>query len=324
MPPDLRTTPRPPVRRGGRAAATAAASAHSTAAARPAPTASQTRRVIAGRATEAAVADAVLSAIGIARPDPASTSGTTTASAAVATVAVTTTPKVAASTATAAVPANADKVSTLTVPRANDVVSTITDFFSGLVGSVQSLVEGVGLLVRRFLFNQAPTVLPVQTSGQTTPAPEHDHRHRQCCRSRGRHHHLLGGPAETRHGEHRFQRQLHLRTHDRPDPAHSPEPTHSPSPQPTPDCTSICWISAVRPARRRDRLGHADHRNPQVGFTFVFGNGWAVLVERGPRRPGDDGDRPFVLLHRHHPVIITYSVTGQQHAHRVHPGVGRQ
>ena len=54
------------------------------------------------------------------------------------------------------------------MPRANDIVSVITDFFSGLVGSVQSLIEGAGLLVRRFLFNQAPTVLPVQTSGQTT------------------------------------------------------------------------------------------------------------------------------------------------------------
>jgi len=153
----------------GRAAATSAASAHSTAAARSAPAAGQTRRLTGSRATERAVADAVLSAIGITRPDPASTAGTTTASAAVTTVAITTTPGVA-STATAAVPVpvNVDKVSTLTVPRANDVVSTITDLFSGLGGSVQSLVEGVGLLVSRFLFNQAPTVDPVQTTGQTT------------------------------------------------------------------------------------------------------------------------------------------------------------
>lgn len=152
----------------GRTGATAAAPAHSTAAARSAPTASQSRRVTAGRAIEGAVADAVLAAIGKTQPDPASPPGTTSAFAAVATVAVTTTPKVAASTATAPVSANADKVSTLTVPRANDVVSSITDLFSGLGGSVQSLVEGVGLLVRRILFNQAPTVLPIQTSGQTT------------------------------------------------------------------------------------------------------------------------------------------------------------
>ncbi len=152
----------------GRTAAAAATSARSTAAARPAPTANQSRRVIAGRATESAIADAVLAAIGNTPPDPASTAGTTTASATVATVAVTTTPKVAASTTSAAAPSTTSKLGSLTVPRANDVVSVITDFFSGLVGSVQSLIEGAGLLVSRLLFNQAPTVLPVQTSGQTT------------------------------------------------------------------------------------------------------------------------------------------------------------
>ena len=148
----------------GRAAATSAASAHSSAAARLGPTAKQTRRL----ATESAIADAVPAALANTPPDPASTAGTTTASAAVATVAVTTTPKVAASNTAAAVPSPTNKLGTLTVPRANDVVSTITNLFSGLVGSIQSFVEGVGLLVRRFLFNQAPTVLAVQTSGQTT------------------------------------------------------------------------------------------------------------------------------------------------------------
>jgi len=145
----------------GRAASTAAGSAHSAAAARSVPT-NKTRA--GARTTGSTVADAILSAIGTTQPNPASTAGTTTASAAVTTVAVTSTPKVAAATPTV----TPGQISTLTVPRANGVVSSITNLFSGLVGSVQSLVEGVGLLVRRFLFNQAPTVDPVQTTGQTT------------------------------------------------------------------------------------------------------------------------------------------------------------
>jgi hypothetical protein len=125
------------------------------------------RRVPCGRATEDAVAEAVRSAIGNRQPDPASTAGTTTESATVVTVTTTTTPTVVRAAYTASVPATPDKISSLAVPRANDVLSSIIDFFSGLVGSFQSLVEGVGLLVRCAFFNQAPTVDPVQTTGQT-------------------------------------------------------------------------------------------------------------------------------------------------------------
>lgn len=38
--------------------------------------------------------------------------------------------------------------------------------FSGLLGPVQAFVEGIALLVRRTFFNQAPSVAPVQTTGQ--------------------------------------------------------------------------------------------------------------------------------------------------------------
>ncbi|MDQ1304549.1 MAG: hypothetical protein QG671_376, partial [Actinomycetota bacterium] len=38
--------------------------------------------------------------------------------------------------------------------------------FSGLLAPVQAFVEGIALLVRRTFFNQAPTVAPVQTTGQ--------------------------------------------------------------------------------------------------------------------------------------------------------------
>ncbi|HPZ96339.1 MAG TPA: Ig-like domain-containing protein [Mycobacterium sp.] len=41
-----------------------------------------------------------------------------------------------------------------------------TDWFSGLLAPVQAFVEGIALLIRRTFFNQAPTVAPVQTTGQ--------------------------------------------------------------------------------------------------------------------------------------------------------------
>ena len=40
------------------------------------------------------------------------------------------------------------------------------DIFSTIFGPIQSLFEGIALLVRRTFFNQAPTVNPVQTTGQ--------------------------------------------------------------------------------------------------------------------------------------------------------------
>lgn len=41
------------------------------------------------------------------------------------------------------------------------------DIFSTLFGPIQSFIEGIGLLIRRTFFNQAPTVDPVQLTGQT-------------------------------------------------------------------------------------------------------------------------------------------------------------
>ena len=40
------------------------------------------------------------------------------------------------------------------------------DFFSALFGPIQSFIEGAALLIRRLLFNQAPIVSPIQTTGQ--------------------------------------------------------------------------------------------------------------------------------------------------------------
>lgn len=41
-----------------------------------------------------------------------------------------------------------------------------TDPISALFGPIQSFIEGIGLLIRRTFFNQAPTVAPVQLTGQ--------------------------------------------------------------------------------------------------------------------------------------------------------------
>ncbi len=44
------------------------------------------------------------------------------------------------------------------------------DWFAGLLAPIQSLVEGIGVLIRRTFFNQAPTAAPMQTTGQLVGA----------------------------------------------------------------------------------------------------------------------------------------------------------
>jgi hypothetical protein len=51
-------------------------------------------------------------------------------------------------------------------PRAAASASA-TDLLSGLLSPIQGLIEGVALLVRRTFFNQAPSVSPVQITGQS-------------------------------------------------------------------------------------------------------------------------------------------------------------
>lgn len=69
----------------------------------------------------------------------------------------------------AVVPATAtSRITALRVPTGNLQPSSVTDVFTNLVNSFGGLVEGAVLLVRRSLFNDAPTVAPVQLTGQTT------------------------------------------------------------------------------------------------------------------------------------------------------------
>lgn len=68
-----------------------------------------------------------------------------------------------------AMPVSADTTEVPAIPAlaATAAATTATaDWFSGLLAPVQSFIEGIALLVRRTFFNEAPTVAPVQTTGQ--------------------------------------------------------------------------------------------------------------------------------------------------------------
>jgi len=54
-----------------------------------------------------------------------------------------------------------------TLARAPRAAATATDPLSGLLSPIQGLIEGIALLVRRTFFNQAPSVSPVQLTGQS-------------------------------------------------------------------------------------------------------------------------------------------------------------
>jgi hypothetical protein len=81
------------------------------------------------------------------------------------------------SVAAAVVPANPERAATepshpapvaLAVMSAapGTAAATVADLFSGLLAPIRAIFEGAALLVRRTFFNQAPTVSPVQLTGQ--------------------------------------------------------------------------------------------------------------------------------------------------------------
>ena len=72
------------------------------------------------------------------------------------------------STPTALAPATrvTASVAVARAPRAAAAASA-TDPLSGLLSPIQGLIEGIALLVRRTFFNQAPSVSPVQLTGQS-------------------------------------------------------------------------------------------------------------------------------------------------------------
>ena len=60
----------------------------------------------------------------------------------------------------------ADHVATIGVPAAAATADAVAAALGDVFGPIQAFVEGIALLVRRTFFNEAPTVAPVQLTGQ--------------------------------------------------------------------------------------------------------------------------------------------------------------
>ncbi len=71
----------------------------------------------------------------------------------------------AAESATASAPPVARPITAVDITGAA-ATAAATDPISALFGPIGSFIEGIGLLIRRTFFNQAPTVAPVQLTGQ--------------------------------------------------------------------------------------------------------------------------------------------------------------
>lgn len=75
-------------------------------------------------------------------------------------------PDFAAEVPTAAETAPAAQIATAGIAAAAATADSVTDLLSGALAPIQAFIEGAFLLVRRTLFNEAPTVAPVQLTGQ--------------------------------------------------------------------------------------------------------------------------------------------------------------
>lgn len=64
--------------------------------------------------------------------------------------------------------ATADQVGTVGVPAASAAANSVAHALGDVLGPIQAFVEGIALLVRRTFFNEAPTVAPVQLTGQVS------------------------------------------------------------------------------------------------------------------------------------------------------------
>ncbi|MGI9125377.1 MAG: hypothetical protein ACR2JM_11595, partial [Mycobacterium sp.] len=68
----------------------------------------------------------------------------------------------------APLPARPGAVAALTAAAGPAAAASVFDMYNGVLAPIQNLIDGVLLLVRRTFFNQAPTVTPVQLTGQST------------------------------------------------------------------------------------------------------------------------------------------------------------
>ncbi|WP_144418370.1 Ig-like domain-containing protein [Mycobacterium sp. EPa45] len=106
--------------------------------------------------TSSATSSATAEADSSASAQTTDSQQTTTTSSTQAVTEASTTPTAATTTAT---------ITALRVPTAS---ASPADVITGFFGSIQGLFEGAALLVRRTFFNEAPSVAPVQLTGDTT------------------------------------------------------------------------------------------------------------------------------------------------------------
>ncbi|GAA2801858.1 Ig-like domain-containing protein [Mycolicibacterium pallens] len=97
-----------------------------------------------------------------------SSSAQTTDSQQTAAVTTPSTPKVAEASATPTAATTNSTITALRVPSAN---ASPADVITGFFSSIQGLFGGAALLVRRTFFNEAPTVAPIQLTGETLVDP---------------------------------------------------------------------------------------------------------------------------------------------------------
>ena len=131
----------------------------SQATARPAP------QAVSGRALKTAV---VIADVPPAPADAATTAGNTSREPAVAPRVVAPTPDATTTSAAATAAVDSAPVAVAVAGVAVNGAAAAGDIISTLFGPIQSFIEGIGLLIRRTFFNQAPTVDPVQLTGQSS------------------------------------------------------------------------------------------------------------------------------------------------------------
>ncbi|MGY4709580.1 Ig-like domain-containing protein [Mycolicibacterium sp. CBM1] len=183
------------------------------------------------------------------------------------------------------------------------------DVLTGFVGSIQGLFEGAALLVRRSFFNEAPTVAPVQLTGQTTGP-------------------ITGAiEATDPEGDHlvyKLTQQAHYGT-----VTLNSDGTYTYTPTPDGQCSTTCidsfTVAAVDTGLHINLLNwfrapstwaavgvyQQPAGTPRITFDFSYGSGsqfWSSAARASLESTAIYLSSDFVATHD---VTITYSVTGQ-------------
>ncbi len=201
------------------------------------------------------------------------------------------------------------KATTITAFRMPSASASPTDVLTSLVGSIQGLFEGAALLVRRTFFNEAPTVAPVQLTGETTgpitgnidatDPPEGDHMVYKVTQQG---HYALSSSIRT------------AATPTPPRPRTSRASIRSSSQRPTPDCISTCSTGSEPPPAPTRPVPFT--RSPQapprkITYTFTYGNGSQFWSSAARAELAATAVYLSSYFEPQYNVNITYAVTGQ-------------